>query len=92
VGSRVTNSKAKLIVGKECREVNVTSKPFQQEFFEDLRGNGEKANGSIGSDIIDGFTMFGYHYNLREFPQQRIIGEAKYAVIEDSEEGYRFLR
>jgi len=29
---------------------------------------------------------------LREFPQQRIIGETKYTVIEDNKEGYSFLR
>jgi hypothetical protein len=85
VDSRVTTSKAKLIIGEECRKVDMTSKPVQQEFLENLRGNGEEADGSIGSDIIDEFTRFGYHYNLCEFPQQRIIGETKYTVIEDSE-------
>ena len=29
---------------------------------------------------------------MRKFPQQWIIGETKYTVIEDSKEGYSFLR
>jgi hypothetical protein len=85
VDSRVTSSKAKLIIGEACRKVDITSMPFQHEFLEDLRRNWEEADGSIRSDIIDGFTRFAYHYNLCEFPQQRIIGETKYTVIEGSE-------
>jgi len=91
VYGRVTSSKTKLIIREECRKVDISSKPFQQEFLENLRRNREEANGSIGSDVINGFARFGYHYDLCEFPEKWIIGEAKDTVVKDSEESYSFL-
>jgi hypothetical protein len=88
---RMASSKAKLVIRERRREVNITSEPFQQEFLKNLRRNGKKANRSIRGDVIDEFVMFSYHYDLCDFPQEWVIGEAKHAIIEDSEKGYSFL-
>ena len=87
----MTSSKAKLVIRKKRREVNITSEPFQQEFFKNLRRNRKEANRSIRGDVIDGFARFWYHYDLCEFPQEWVIGEAKHTIIEDSEKSYSFL-
>jgi hypothetical protein len=76
---------------EEAPEVNVTSEPFQQEFFKILRRDKKEANRSIRCDVIDGFARFWYHYNLCEFPQEWVIEEAKHTIIEDSEKRYSFL-
>jgi len=87
----MTSSKAKLVIRKESREVNIISEPFQQEFFKNLRRNRKEANRSIRGDVIEGFARFWYHYDLCEFPQEWVIGEAKHTIIEDSEKSYSFL-
>jgi hypothetical protein len=88
---RMASSKAKLVIREKRREVDITSEPFQQEFLKNLRRNGKEANRSIGGDVIDGFARFRYHYDLCKFTQEWVIGEAKHAIIENSEQGYSFL-
>ena len=87
----MTSSKAKLVIRKEHQEVNITSEPFQQEFFKNLRKDRTEANRSVRGDVIDGFARFWYHYDLCEFSQECVIGEAKHNIREDSEKSYSFL-
>jgi hypothetical protein len=87
----MTSSKAKLVIREKRREFNITSKPFQQDFLKNLRRNWKEANRSIRGDVICGFARFRYHYDLCEFPQEWVIGEAELTIIEDSKKIYSFL-
>ena len=60
---------------------------LQEEFHKDLGRNSEEANWAIGSDFISRLTRFRDHYDLCKFPQERIVGEAEYAVEEGGKEG-----
>jgi hypothetical protein len=59
MNGRMASSKAKLVIREKRREVNITPKPFQQEFLKNLRRNGKEVNKSIGDDVIDGFAGLG---------------------------------
>jgi len=87
----VTSSKAKLVIRKKRREVDISSEPFQQEFLKNLRRDRKETNRSKRGDVTDAFARFWYHYDVCEFRQEWVIGEAKHTIIENSEKSYSFL-
>jgi hypothetical protein len=66
------------------RSTSVRSR-CSNNFSKNLRWNLKKANRSIGSDIIDRFARFWYHYDLCEFPQERVVVETEHTIVEDGE-------
>jgi len=76
----MTGSKAKLIIRKKRRQVYIVSESLQLEFFKNFGREGKEANRTIRGDVIDGFARFWKHYNLCEFPQERIVGEAEHTI------------
>jgi hypothetical protein len=65
--------------------VHIGRESLQKEFLKYLRQNGEKADRAIGSDVMGRFARFD-HYDLRKFPQERVIGEPEHAVVDSGKE------
>jgi hypothetical protein len=82
----VAGSKTKLVARDEVGEVHIRSESRQEEFFKDLGQNGEKADRAIRSYVMGRFARFWDHYDLCKFPQEWVVGEAKYAVVEGGKE------
>jgi hypothetical protein len=72
----MTGSKSKLIIRKKRRKVDVVSESVQQEFLKNLLREGKEANRTIRGDVVDGIARFWNHYNLCEFAQEWVVGEA----------------
>ena len=68
-------------------KVDIGLESLQEEFLKDLGQNREEANWAIGSDFMRRLTRFRHHYDLCKFPQERVVGEAEYAVEEGVKEG-----
>jgi len=69
----MTSSKARLVIRKKRREVNITSEPFHQEFFKNLRRDSKEANRSKRGDVIDGFARFWYPYDNKRLNASTIF-------------------
>jgi hypothetical protein len=82
----VAGSKTKLVTRNEMGKFHIGPESLQEAFLKDLRRNGEEADRAIGSDVIGRLTRFWHHYNLCKFPQERIVGEAEHAVVENGKE------
>ena len=83
----MARSKAKLVTGNKVGNVHIGLESLHEEFLKDLGRNREEANWAIGSDFMGRFTRFRHHYYLCNFPQERVVGEAVYAVEVGGKEG-----
>jgi hypothetical protein len=63
-------------------KVHIGLDSLQEEILKDLGRNREEANWAIGSDFMSRVTRFRHHYDLCKFQQERVVGEAEYAVEE----------
>ena len=83
----MTRSKAKLVTGNEVEKVQFGLESLQEEFLKDLRRNMKEADWAIGIDFMNRLTRFRHQYDLCKFLQERVVGEAVYAVEEGGKEG-----
>ena len=82
----VARSKAKLVARVKLGKVHIGPESLQEDFLKDLGQSGEKADGAIGDYVMGRFALFWDHYDLRKFPQEWVVGEAKHAVVEGGKE------
>ena len=63
----VAGAKSELVTRNEEGEVHIRPEALQEGWLEDLRRNGEKANGTIGCYVMGRVTGVRHLYNLCEF-------------------------
>ena len=82
----VAGSVSKLVVGDEVGQVHIRAESLQ-EFLKNLGQYGAEAHRAVSGYIVGWFARFRNHFDLREFPQKWVVGEAEHTVVEGGEKG-----